>query len=139
MCVHLGVLLCVSLFATRTYRVHKDKLADCRATVRALAQLMQKGIRARDIVTLKSFENAITVMQGIAASSDFTPDVQLAMVAVQRPVSSADHIVAVTLFRICSCSNASNLKNIVFTSPIHHHAKNCQWFEQLCSSLIGCC
>ena len=39
-----------------------QKLEDCRMTARALVNLMQKNIRARDIMTLKAFENAIRAL-----------------------------------------------------------------------------
>ena len=53
-----------------TNEVHPQKLQDCRDTARALIHLMKNNIRARDIMTKKAFENAITVMQALGGSTN---------------------------------------------------------------------
>lgn len=47
-----------------------DKRADCVDSVRALFNLMKKGIRARDIMTRAAFENAITVVMAMGGSTN---------------------------------------------------------------------
>lgn len=42
----------------------------CRASARALLNLMRRGIRARDIMTRKAFENALTVMMALGGSTN---------------------------------------------------------------------
>lgn len=50
--------------------ISSDKLADCRKSVAALFNLLEKGIRARDIMTKKAFENAITLVLAIGGSTN---------------------------------------------------------------------
>eukprot|EP01065_Artemidia_motanka_P027241 TRINITY_DN32469_c0_g1_i1.p1 TRINITY_DN32469_c0_g1~~TRINITY_DN32469_c0_g1_i1.p1 ORF type:complete len:610 (+),score=164.80 TRINITY_DN32469_c0_g1_i1:55-1830(+) len=45
-------------------------LANCARTANALAELLRKGIRCRQIITRKSLENAITVMMALAGSTN---------------------------------------------------------------------
>ena len=54
----------------RTGRVSESKYNDCIRTVHALKNLMEKNIRARDIMTKKAFENAITVMMALSGSTN---------------------------------------------------------------------
>jgi dihydroxy-acid dehydratase len=46
------------------------KKKDCTDTVEALFNLMKNGTRARDIMTRKAFENAITVMMALGGSTN---------------------------------------------------------------------
>jgi dihydroxy-acid dehydratase len=48
----------------------QDKLDDCRKTAEALFGLLKNNIRARDIMTRKAFENAITVMMAVGGSTN---------------------------------------------------------------------
>lgn len=45
-------------------------VAACKRTAHALEVLMKKNIRARDIMTMKAFENAITVLLALAGSTN---------------------------------------------------------------------
>jgi len=54
----------------RLNQVTADKEKDCRETVRALFDLMEKGIRSRDILTYEAFENAITVVYALGGSTN---------------------------------------------------------------------
>eukprot|EP00002_Diphylleia_rotans_P002939 TRINITY_DN1193_c0_g1_i1.p1 TRINITY_DN1193_c0_g1~~TRINITY_DN1193_c0_g1_i1.p1 ORF type:complete len:400 (-),score=86.94 TRINITY_DN1193_c0_g1_i1:1532-2731(-) len=47
-----------------------DKVNDCDRVVQALMNLLDKRIRARDILTKKAFENAIVVMQALGGSTN---------------------------------------------------------------------
>ena len=51
-------------------RLSRDKLADCRKSAEALFLLLEKGIRARDILTGKAFENAVTFVLAIGGSTN---------------------------------------------------------------------
>jgi dihydroxy-acid dehydratase len=51
-------------------RVSEEKYMDCINTARAVFNLMEKGIRARDIMTKKAFENAMTVMMALTGSTN---------------------------------------------------------------------
>ncbi|MCC2625874.1 MAG: dihydroxy-acid dehydratase [Burkholderiales bacterium] len=51
-------------------RISKEKIQDCKDSVEALLNLMSKGIRARDIMTRKAFENAITVVMALGGSTN---------------------------------------------------------------------
>src|SRR5687768_2350678 len=50
--------------------VSKDKVKDCHAAGRAVMNLLQKGIRPRDIMSRKAFENAITVVTALGGSTN---------------------------------------------------------------------
>lgn len=50
--------------------IHDDKRQDCVNSVKALFNLLEKGIRTRDIMTRKAFENAIAVMMAIGGSTN---------------------------------------------------------------------
>jgi dihydroxy-acid dehydratase len=50
--------------------IFSDKRQDCIDSVKALFNLMKRGIRARDIMTKKAFENAITVVMAIGGSTN---------------------------------------------------------------------
>lgn len=59
-----------SIYTTTDIRVSAAKLQDCRDSAAALIQLLKSGIRARDIMTMKAFENAITVMMALGGSTN---------------------------------------------------------------------
>lgn len=50
--------------------ISPEKRRDCVETARALFNLMKKGIRARDIMTYKAFENAIVLMMALGGSTN---------------------------------------------------------------------
>ena len=54
----------------KTGELSAAKKKDCRDTVDALATLLAKGIRARDIITVKALENAVTVMMSVGGSTN---------------------------------------------------------------------
>ena len=47
-----------------------DKLADCRAAGAAVLNLLERGIKPRDIMTRQAFENAITVVIALGGSTN---------------------------------------------------------------------
>ncbi len=51
-------------------RISEVKRRDVSESVKALFNLLKKGIRARDIMTKKAFENAITVVMSIGGSTN---------------------------------------------------------------------
>lgn len=50
--------------------VSEEKRQDCIDSVHALRHLLDEGIHARDIMTKKAFENAITVMMALGGSTN---------------------------------------------------------------------
>ncbi len=50
--------------------ISDQKKQDCIDSVKALFNLIDKGIRARDIMTKKSFENALTVLMALGGSTN---------------------------------------------------------------------
>jgi dihydroxy-acid dehydratase len=57
--------------ATNAYgRVSEEKYEDCLWTARALVNLIKKNIRARDIMTRKAFENALTLVFALGGSTN---------------------------------------------------------------------
>lgn len=50
--------------------ISADKLEDCRKAGAAALNLIEKGIRPRDIMTKKAFENAITVVTALGGSTN---------------------------------------------------------------------
>ncbi len=50
--------------------ISKDKMADCSNAGAAVLELIRKGIRPRDIMTRKAFENAITVVIALGGSTN---------------------------------------------------------------------
>src|SRR5262249_9347809 len=50
--------------------VSEDKRADCRRAGEAVVKLVQEGLRPRDILTRKAFENAITVTIALGGSTN---------------------------------------------------------------------
>lgn len=50
--------------------VGKDKRADCHNAGKAVVDLCEKGITARDIMTRKAFENAVTVGMALGGSTN---------------------------------------------------------------------
>lgn len=50
--------------------VSQDKLTDCEAAGQAVLQLIEQGIRPRDIMTREAFENAITVVIALGGSTN---------------------------------------------------------------------
>ncbi len=59
-----------NLAVDRKNRVSAEKKADCKNSVKALFNLMKKGIRTRDIMTKKAFENAIMVVLALGGSTN---------------------------------------------------------------------
>ena len=51
-------------------RISESKYQDCILTVRALTNLLQKNIRARDIMTREAFENALTLVFAMGGSTN---------------------------------------------------------------------
>lgn len=51
-------------------KIHKDKFDDCAKAVKALFNLMKMGIRPRDIMTCKAFENAIAMVMALGGSTN---------------------------------------------------------------------
>jgi dihydroxy-acid dehydratase len=51
-------------------RISEAKYQDCVDSVKALINLMRKGIKTRDIMTKKAFENAITVQMALSGSTN---------------------------------------------------------------------
>ena len=54
----------------RNNKISHGKLKDIENTIECLWIMLKKGIRARDIMTLEAFENAITVMMAIGGSTN---------------------------------------------------------------------
>ena len=52
------------------YAGNQEKIKDCEKSVKALFNLLDKGIRARDIMTKKAFENAITMVLALGGSTN---------------------------------------------------------------------
>jgi dihydroxy-acid dehydratase len=50
--------------------VSKEKVEDCHRAGAAVIQLLDRGIRPRDIMTRKAFENAITVVTALGGSTN---------------------------------------------------------------------
>ena len=50
--------------------IHADVRAQARASVEALYRLMEAGIRPRDIMTMRAFENAITTVYAMGGSTN---------------------------------------------------------------------
>jgi len=50
--------------------ISAEKSADCRAAGKAVVNLIAKGIRPKDIMTRKAFENAITVVIALGGSTN---------------------------------------------------------------------
>lgn len=50
--------------------ISKKKQKDCKNTVKALFQLLKKGIHVRDIMTREAFENAITIVMALGGSTN---------------------------------------------------------------------
>jgi dihydroxy-acid dehydratase len=50
--------------------ISDEKSADCRAAGKAVVNLIAKGIRPKDIMTRKAFENAITVVIALGGSTN---------------------------------------------------------------------
>ena len=71
--------------------IHADVRAQARASVDALYRLMQAGIRPRDIMTERAFENAITTVYAMGGSTNM----YLHLLAVAREAQ-----VPVTIERI---------------------------------------
>ena len=67
--------------------IHADVRAQARASVDALYRLMEAGIRPRDIMTERAFENAITTVYAMGGSTNM----YLHLLAVAREAAGADH------------------------------------------------
>jgi len=50
--------------------ISKDKMADCSNAGAAVLELLRRGIRPKDIMTRKAFENAITVVIALGGSTN---------------------------------------------------------------------
>ena len=50
--------------------ISQKKKQDCIDSVKALSNMLDKGIRARDIMTRKAFENAITIVMALGGSTN---------------------------------------------------------------------
>lgn len=72
----------------RTNRISAKKLQDCEDTAKALMNLLKKGIRARDIITRESMENAITVVMALGGSTNAV----LHLLAIAREANIPLHI-----------------------------------------------
>ena len=55
---------------SHTGRISEKKIEDIIQTIEALFELMKKGIRTRDILTRRAFENAIVVVQALGGSTN---------------------------------------------------------------------
>lgn len=55
---------------TRNGTISKEKKEDVEKSISALMNLLEKDIRARDIMTKKAFENAITLMMALGGSTN---------------------------------------------------------------------
>lgn len=51
-------------------KISIQKQQDCKDSIKALFNLLEKGIRTRDIMTRKAFENAITVVMALGGSTN---------------------------------------------------------------------
>lgn len=51
-------------------KISSVKIKDCQKSVKALFNLLKKGIKAGDIMTKKAFENAITVVMSLGGSTN---------------------------------------------------------------------
>ncbi len=58
------------LAADEHNNISKEKKQDCVDSVKALFNLMERGIRARDIMTRDAFENAITMVMALGGSTN---------------------------------------------------------------------
>uniref|UniRef100_A0A7S4BFP0 dihydroxy-acid dehydratase n=2 Tax=Chrysotila carterae TaxID=13221 RepID=A0A7S4BFP0_CHRCT len=56
--------------ATSSNEIEPQKLSDVDASVRALFAMMEKGIKCRDIMTRKAFENAIAIVFALGGSTN---------------------------------------------------------------------
>jgi dihydroxy-acid dehydratase len=50
--------------------IHEEVLQNCVQSAKCLLQMMERGVRVRDILTKKAFENAITVMMALGGSTN---------------------------------------------------------------------
>lgn len=74
--------------------IHEDVRAQVLASVDALQYLMKQGIRPRDILTLRAFENAITTLFAMGGSTNMVLHLLALAHAAQVPLT-IDHIHAV--------------------------------------------
>lgn len=51
-------------------QISKEKRKDCEDSIKALFNLLKKGIRARDIMTYEAFENAIILVMALGGSTN---------------------------------------------------------------------
>ncbi|MFZ9405771.1 MAG: dihydroxy-acid dehydratase [Burkholderiaceae bacterium] len=71
--------------------MHEDVRAQVLASVEALERLMQQGIRPRDILTMRAFENAITTLYAMGGSTNMVLHLLALAHAAQVPLT-IDHI-----------------------------------------------
>ncbi len=74
----------------RRNRISPEKQRDCHDTARALAGLLDRGIRSRDIVTREAFENAIVVMIALGGSTNGILHILALAHEAQVPISLDD-------------------------------------------------
>jgi dihydroxy-acid dehydratase len=74
--------------------MHEDVRAQVLASVDALHHLMRQGIRPRDILTMRAFENAITTLFAMGGSTNMVLHLLALAYAAQVPLT-IDHIHAV--------------------------------------------
>lgn len=55
---------------TRDNEISAEKREDCKRAAVALVNLLEKGIRARDIMTKEAFENALTIQMALSGSTN---------------------------------------------------------------------
>ena len=82
--------------------IHADVRAQARASVDALYRLMQAGIRPRDIMTERAFENAITTVYAMGGSTNM----YLHLLAVAREAQ-----VPITIERSSRSASASRMRS----------------------------
>ena len=70
--------------------VSKEKRTDCRNAGRAVVELVKAGIRPRDIMTRKAFENAITVVIALGGSTNAVLHLLAMAHAAEVPLSLDD-------------------------------------------------
>ncbi len=70
--------------------VSKDKISDCQRAGAAVMNLLQLGLRPRDIMTKKAFENAITVVIALGGSTNAVLHLLAMASAAEVPLSLDD-------------------------------------------------
>ena len=86
--------------------IHADVRAQARASVDALYRLIEAGIRPRDIMTERAFENAITTVYAMGGSTNM----YLHLLAVAREAAGADHASSASRRSASACRCSANLQ-----------------------------